>query len=103
MQDLRMPGTAKHSCLGSRTIFSVGAFKEMIQAPCEEVTVKYAEEPAFNWKANPSFPQLSKAKDLCFSHLTEEGKDGFFLLVYSSGSEEAQILIIQQQQQKSWF
>lgn len=80
MQDLRMSGTAEHSCLGSRTIFSVGAFKEMIQAPCEEVTVKYSEEPAFNWKANPSFPQLSTAKepDSCFSHLTEEGKDGFF-------------------------
>lgn len=39
-----MPGTAEHSYLGSRTIFSVGAFKEMIQAPCEEVTVKYIEE-----------------------------------------------------------
>lgn len=80
MQDLRMLGTAKHSCLGSRTIFSVGAFKEIIQPPCEEVTVKYTEEPSFNWKVNPSFPQLSKAKepDLCFSCLTEEGKDGFF-------------------------
>lgn len=102
MQDLRMPGTAKHSCLGSRTIFSVGAFKEMIQAPCEEVTVKYTEEPAFNWKVNPSFPQLSKAKepDSCFSCLTEEGKDGFFLLVYCSGSKDDQILIIWQQ--KFW-
>lgn len=56
-----MPGTAKQSCLGSRTIFSVGAFKEMILAPCEEVTVKRTEEPAFNWRAKPSFPQLSKA------------------------------------------
>lgn len=75
-----MLGTAKHSCLGSRTIFSVGAFKEIVQAPCEEVTVKYTEEPSFNWKVIPSFPQLSKAKesDLCFSCLTEEGKDGLF-------------------------
>lgn len=81
MQDLRMPGTAKHSCLGSRTIFSVGAFKEMILAPCEEVTVKWAEEPAFNWRAKPSFPQLNKAKewDLYFSHLTKEGEDGLFV------------------------
>lgn len=81
MQDLRMPGTARHSCLGSRTIFSVGAFKEMILAPCEEVTVKCTEEPAFNWRANPSFPQLSKAKepDLYFSHLTKDGEDGLFV------------------------
>lgn len=81
MQDLRKPGTAKHSCLGSRTIFSVGTFKEMILAPSEEVTVKCAEESAFNWRAKPSFPQLSKAKepDLYFSHLTEEGEDGLFV------------------------
>lgn len=44
MQDLRMPGTAKHSCLGSETIFSIGAFKEKMLASCEEVTVKCAEE-----------------------------------------------------------
>lgn len=93
-----MPGTAKHSCLGSRTIFSVGAFKEMIQAPWKEVTVKYTEEPAFNWKVNSSFPQLSKdiEPDSRFSYLTE---GWIFLLVYYSGSKDAQILIIQQQQQ----
>lgn len=53
----------------------------MILAPCEEVTVKCTEEPAFNWRANPSFPQLSKAKepDLYFSHLTKDGEDGLFV------------------------
>lgn len=44
-----MPGTAKHSCLASRTIFSVGAVKGMVLTPCEEVTAKSAEEPAFSW------------------------------------------------------
>lgn len=53
----------------------------MILAPCEEVTVKCAEEPAFNWRAKPSFPQLSKDKepDLYFFHLTEEGEEGLFV------------------------
>lgn len=81
MQDLRMPGTAKHSCLGSRTIFSVGAFKEMILAPCGEVTAKCAGEPAFNWRAKPSFPQLNTVRepDLYFSHLAEEREDGLLV------------------------
>lgn len=53
----------------------------MMLAPCEEVAVKCADEPAFNWRAKPSFPQLSKDKgpDLYFSHLTEEGEEGLFV------------------------
>lgn len=47
----------------------------MVLTPCEEVTAKSAEEPAFSWWAKPSFPQLSRAEepDLYFSHLDKQG------------------------------
>lgn len=96
MQDLKMPGTAKHSCLGSRTIFSAGAFKEMILAPVKRSLWSVLKSLLLSAEQDQVSHSWVKLKNqICTfpTWLKRERID--FLVVHSSGSEEAQILIIQ--------
>lgn len=98
-----MPGTAKHSCLGSRTIFSVGAFKEMILAPVKRSLWSALKSLLLAAEQDQVSHSWVKLKSLICTFPTWLKRERIdFLLVHSSGSEETQILIIKKKKSWSW-